>query len=293
MPHVSVIIPAYNAAPFIGEAIASVLAQTHRELDIMVVDDGSTDGTVDVVRRFGARVCLLQQRQGGAAVARNAGASATAGEWLAFLDADDAWLPEKLSHQLAVADAGTGLVYSDRFNMGEADGWPRIHGDLFPILEGDIFLPLLETGNFITTSTVIVRRDVFRAVGGFCIDPALLPAEDWDLWLRIAERHCIRACREPLANYRLHAAGVSTNFARMNGARRRVIARAVDLPRARRLAPETRRRILARMWLTNGWDAGRHGAAATAIAAYLRAIGVRPFQVAAYRELAKTIVRRT
>ena len=289
---VSVIMPAFNAAPFIAAAIQSVLDQTHDNVEVIVIDDGSTDGTFEIAGGFGSRVRVIRQRQRGAASARNTGAAQASGEWLAFLDADDLWEPEKLSRQLAAAGPDIHMIYSDRFNIGSVEGWPAIQGSVQPPYEGDVFVPLLRTGNVITTSTVLMRTAVFKELGGFCEDPAVLPAEDWDLWIRFAEQHGVRVCREPLVSYRLHPDGVSRNVARMNAARRTVVARALRLPRGRTLDRRMKRRILAQTWLTNGWDARRHGATAKAAVAYACAIARTPFQATAYRELAKLAIGR-
>src|SRR6266540_3151057 len=116
-PSVAVVIPAYNAARFIRDSLESAFNQTIGAPDqVIVVDDGSEDGTTDVVRQFGPRVTLLNQRNGGAAAARNAGAAVARTEWLAFLDADDRWCPAKLEKQLARVNAGGDFVYSDRRN---------------------------------------------------------------------------------------------------------------------------------------------------------------------------------
>src|SRR5438874_1191114 len=113
MPDVSVIIPAYNCAAYIGPAIASALSQRDVAVEVIVVDDGSTDETWHVLERFGDAIRTLRQANAGPAAARNRGARSAAGAWLAFLDADDEWLPEKLARQLALVDERTGLVYTD------------------------------------------------------------------------------------------------------------------------------------------------------------------------------------
>lgn len=110
MATVSVVIPAFNAESFLGEALDSVLGQTARPTEVIVVDDGSTDGTRALVRRYSDAVRLVTQDNGGAARARNVGARQATGEWLAFLDADDVWLPEKLEKQLRLRNAA--LIYT-------------------------------------------------------------------------------------------------------------------------------------------------------------------------------------
>ena len=295
MSRVSVIIPARNAAPFIRDAVASALDQTHREIEVIVVDDGSADGTADAVAAFGERIVLLRQPGRGAAAARNLGARAATGEWIAFLDADDIWLPAKITTQLAAVDAdgsGAALVYSDRFNVGARDGFPDRQSDLQAMYAGDVFDDLLLKGNVITTSSVLVRKRVFDRLGGFAEDPLIPPAEDWDLWIRVAAAHRVVLCREPLVQYRHHPAGASRDVDRMTRARRLVIERALRMPRGRAFAGATRRQIWAQTWATNGWDAARHHRPAAALAAYSRAIGWWPLQPATYRDILKVCLGR-
>ncbi len=289
---VAVIIPAYNAASSIAETLESVLAQSVQPSEIIVVDDGSRDGTAAAVAAFGSRVTLLAQDNAGQSRARNAGARASRAEWLAFLDADDLWLPEKLERQLVLASADVGLIYCDRINIGDLDGLPEVQSALQPLIEGDVFEALLH-GNVITTSGVLVRRAVFEAVGGFREEAPVQPAEDWDLWLRIAAEHRVAACRAPLVKYRLHRQGVSHQTVRMNAARMTVVARALDSPRGRRLPPATRRRIWHETWATNAWDAARHGRIADACLADLRAIACAPFAPGPWVHLARMALGRT
>jgi glycosyltransferase involved in cell wall biosynthesis len=176
---VSVVVPAHDAAATVADAIRSVLAQTRPADEIVVVDDGSTDDTVAVVRSFGGAVRLVSQPQSGPSSARNAGAAATTGEWLAFLDADDAWHPAKLERQLRVADHAA-IVATD---------WTR--GALPEIAPDRVGTTRISTRDILVmnrfqTSTVLLRRRAFDASGGF--DPALDGVEDWDMWLR-ASRH--------------------------------------------------------------------------------------------------------
>src|SRR5262245_17150631 len=114
MPHVSVIIPAYNAAAFIAGAVQSVLDQTFQDFEIIVVDDGSKDGTVAALEPFGSHIRVHRQQNAGVARARNTGAALATGSWVAFLDADDLWIPQKLERQLAVTTAP--MTYTDRLN---------------------------------------------------------------------------------------------------------------------------------------------------------------------------------
>ncbi len=209
-PTVSVIIPAYNAEPFIHTAIQSVLDQTYPHVEVVVVDDGSTDGTAAAVQSFGARVRYVYKANGGLASAWNTGIQHCSGEILAFLDADDAWMPSLVERQVEV------LV-----SRPEIDGacvWARFvdeHGHLLPDVigtsfNGDMLRQLLLGGNSMLFSMVTVRRGVFDRVGLF--DPTFRQAQDWNMTLRMAAAG-IRFASIPsvLVQRRLHAASASAD----------------------------------------------------------------------------------
>ena len=200
MVAVSVVIPAYNAARFIGAAIASALAQTYGDYEIIVVDDGSRDETASVVSGFGQRVRLIAQANAGASAARNRGIQEAAGSWIAFLDSDDEWQPSHLDVLLARAKAApeAHLVYGSKITIDQ-------HGEVVPwkpaFPSGWIFGELVERC-LITTSTVIVRTATLRALGGFTEKPEFRVAEDWDLYLRLAAGHQIAAAPDTCVTYR-------------------------------------------------------------------------------------------
>jgi glycosyltransferase involved in cell wall biosynthesis len=185
---ISVIIPAWNAERHIARAIDSVLAQTRPAEEIIVVDDGSTDGTAEAVRAFGTRVQLICQPNGGASVARNTGIAAATGQWIAFLDADDEWLPEKLRLQAERHQQYPALQWSFTRLEWARPEWPThrlAHPDAAPktgVFED--YLAAYCAGFFMSTITVMVHRSVFEAVGGF--EPGMKRAQDNDLWFRIA-----------------------------------------------------------------------------------------------------------
>lgn len=283
MPTVSVIIPAYNAAPFIADTVQSALDQTFPDLEVIVVDDGSTDGTVARLAAFGRRIRVYRQPNGGVARARNAGVALAGGQWLAFLDADDLWLPDKIERQLAAAAAP--MIYSDRYNFGARGDLPELQSLVTPMREGDLFVPLLREGNFITLSSVLIRRVLFETLGGFYT--GLNGTEDWDLWIRVAASQPIGLCPAPLVRYRFHPGGLSRNFVKMGRERRAVVARALDLPRGRSLPWLMKRRIWAETWRTNGYEAGRAGARRQALLDYARAAAAWPLEVQPYKEAMK------
>jgi hypothetical protein len=131
----------------------------------------------------------------------------------------------------------------------------------------------------------MIRRDLFEQLGGFYT--GLNGTEDWDLWLRVAERHAIGFCPEPLVRYRFHAAGISRNFSRMNRERTEVIARALARERGRSLSSWTRRKIWAQTWCTNGGDARRAGARGDALMGFAKAAAAWPLELQAYKEAVK------
>jgi glycosyltransferase involved in cell wall biosynthesis len=191
-PTISAIIPAYNAAAFIGSAIESALAQTCPPVEIIVVDDGSTDDTAEVVRQFAEPVRLLTQTNGGPAAARNHAARAASGEWLAFLDADDLWLPQKLEREIAfISDASVAIVHCLAEGQEEKLAIPD-----------DVDFERLWTRNCISNSSVLLRRTAFEQAGGFDEDRSLIGVEDYNLWLRLAAAGWrIVTCREALWRY--------------------------------------------------------------------------------------------
>ncbi|MBS3936801.1 MAG: glycosyltransferase [Sulfuritalea sp.] len=218
-PLVSVIIPAYNVAPYIGEAIASVLDQNYAHIEVIVVDDGSTDGTLAVVGAYGGQVQVLQQANAGAAAARNRGLVAARGEFIAFLDADDIWLPGKLTAQVGylLAHPEIGMVTSNFLlwkpgpdgNFGPPPT-PSTTPDDDPIVKehsGWIYGELL-CDCVVCTITVMLRKSVIETVGLF--NEQLRTGEDYEYWLRISRVTQVTKLNRDLACYRIHSQ--STTF---------------------------------------------------------------------------------
>lgn len=206
MASVSVIIPAFNASRYIRHTLRSVLDQDYRNVEIIVVNDGSTDDTEESVREFGGQVRYLRKKNGGQGSARNAGMAVACGEFFAFVDADDLWLPPKLRLQMELfgSHPDLGLVYSDAVIFDQETGkdlWCFSQTARFS--SGDVLRPLI-LRCFIPTSTVVIRREIWERVGGFSEDRPPRNTEDWDLWLRIASRYRIGFVNAPLARYRVH-----------------------------------------------------------------------------------------
>jgi len=183
MPRVSVIVPTFNRRAMVREAVASVLSQTVRDFELIVVDDGSEDGTAECLNReFGSDLRLIRTENRGVAAARNTGAAAARGELLAFLDSDDLWRPRKLEAQLEhfAAHPDSQACQTDEIwiRNGVRVNPRRRHRKP----DGDIFWRSLELC-LVSPSAVMLRRDLFERLGGF--DEGLPACEDYDLWLRL------------------------------------------------------------------------------------------------------------
>ena len=227
VPLVSVIVPAYNAARFLAAALESALAQTYRELEIIVVDDGSTDETARIAEAFVARdsrVRFIQQKNAGVAAARNAAILAARGELIAPLDADDTWLPRKLEAQvrrMQSAGESIGLVYAWSFWL-DADG--RVLDGCPPWdVEGDVYAALLYRNFIGNASAPLIRRRCLDKVGLYNTALRDLHAqgcEDWDLYLRLAEHYRYAVVSEYLVGYRYLPDSMSSDYQSMANSHR-------------------------------------------------------------------------
>jgi glycosyltransferase involved in cell wall biosynthesis len=208
---VSVIIPAYNMARFLPQAVESVLAQSYGNLEIQIIDDGSKDDTPEVVRQWQSnpRVRVHRQANGGLSHARNQGVALTRGSFVALLDADDIWLPQKLALQMPLfrGRPELGVVYSDYVRMDE-EGKPLPNGPT-RMHRGSISGPLL-IENFVPASTAVVRRGCFERCGGF--DVALRTGEDYEMWLRLSAHFQFDFIAEPTMRYRTGGWQMSTDY---------------------------------------------------------------------------------
>ena len=199
---VSVVTATYNMGRYITETIDAVLAQDYPHVESVVVDDGSTDDTLQVLARYAGnpRVRIVRQANAGQTVAKNHGIRESRGEFIAFCDADDIWEPHKLSRQLPrfAASDRVGVVFSD-ITCIDGEGKP-FATEFMARSEGRVTAALL-VDNFVPFPTVVARADVLREFGGF--DERLTMSIDYDLWLRISTRYEFAWVREPLARYRI------------------------------------------------------------------------------------------
>lgn len=208
-PRVTVVIAVYKRTQFLREAIESVLAQTFQDFELILVEDGS-DVAEGVAKEYANRLRYVWQEHQGVSKARNAGAAMGSAPWIAFLDDDDLWLPQKLERQLRVAGAApeVALVHTDHL-FREVDGSERPGPRRTPTAHvpsgwvgRELFLE-----NFVITSSVLIRREAFESVGGF--DVSLRLVEDYDLWMRISRRFPVTFIPERLTIYRVHGSNMT------------------------------------------------------------------------------------
>lgn len=222
MPEVSIIIPLYNQSGYVGEAIQSVLDQTFRDYEVIIVDDGSTDNSPEVVARFGDRVRCIRQENLGLAGARNTGIRAAQGELIGLLDADDQWLPNYLETMVSLADnhPEAVLFYCVAQCIDElGNDLPQVIGGPIVAPE-DVYWALIQS-DFIIPSTVLLRKSIAFDVGLF--DQSLRSNEDWDFLLRLLPENKIIGSPLRLVRYRIHNSSLSVNVDGMHQAAQAVI----------------------------------------------------------------------
>jgi glycosyltransferase involved in cell wall biosynthesis len=285
----SVIIPAYNSEQYLAETVESVLAQKNSKFEVIIIDDGSTDETISIAESFGDNLRIAAKENGGVSTARNYGVQIARGNYVAFLDADDIWEPEKLEKQAVKLRKGYKMVYSNRWNIGEKGDLPDLQSDIEEMYEGDIFLKLL-LGNFITNSSVVINKMLFDSLNGFNVN--LLTCEDWDLWMRFAAVEKIGLCPEPLVKYRFHAGGKSRNYLRQAVVRERIISSMLGEGRGKNLSFSTKRKIWAYTYRTSGWAAARSGDWRNAMKLYWKSLTFGPFEAKVWYDVARVIAGR-
>lgn len=225
MPTISVIVPAYNAQNTILETIASVRAQTFTDFELIIVDDGSSDRTLELLQNIqDSRIKLVTYENGGVSVARNRGVSLATSEYLAFIDADDLWTPDKLELQLAALQQHptAGVAYSWTCFM-ERHG-KFFHADNPVYFEGNVHAELLKTNFLLSGSNPLIRRDALASVGEFA--PTLTHAEEWDLYLRLAAKYDFVVVPKTQILYRQTAGSASAKIEVMEKDAIQVIDRA-------------------------------------------------------------------
>ncbi|MCI0552129.1 MAG: glycosyltransferase [Anaerolineae bacterium] len=221
----SVIMPVYNSASYICDAINSLIAQNYSNLEIIVINDGSTDDTLSALHRYDNEIILIDQKNAGAAVARNRGLDCARGQYIAFLDSDDVWLPEKLRIQIAYLESHPtiGMVYSSwrcwypdrdgQFNISRNDRQELADVSIVESKSGWLYDQLLFEC-ILLTSTVVIRRSIVQQAGKF--DTRLLRGQDYDYWIRVSRLTEIVKLNAELALYRIHGNSIAKNHSNQN-----------------------------------------------------------------------------
>lgn len=302
---VSVIVPVYNGARYLSESLDSALAQDYSGLEVVVVDDGSTDDTPAILERYvqrhGGRVRGIRQANRGAAAARNAALLAARGEYIAFLDADDLWAPNKVGIQVRHLERhpDVDLVYSAWTVVESTAAAARARAMMADTSDGEIdeagsgwLYNELLTDCLLHTTTVILRRRLLESVGLF--DAELRRGQDYDYWLRASRVTRIHKLRSALSIYRLHDSNSTSQPLRTNYSGI-VVQRAVDRwgligPDGRTTPTAVVRARLAQSWSAFGYAHARAGNRLVALEAFLRSMRYRPLQP---RVLALALVTAT
>lgn len=267
LPLVSIIIPTYNRSRFLQETIESVLRQTYPNVEVIVVDDGSTDDTPEAMARYEGRVDYIRQPNRGVAAARNAGFHAAKGEYLCFLDDDDLFLPLKIERQMHILDRQphVGLAHC-RYYRADGQGNLLDKPGLLP--EGDVLRELVRW-NFVWMGAPLIRRECLERVGLFDEQVSSVTA-DWDMWLRIAMAGYPFDCaQEPLGVYRIHTSSMMSDVAGVEHGVIAVLDKAFSSPSLPRDVMASRPQALAfvRLWLAclyynvRQWEDGRRNLA--------------------------------
>jgi glycosyltransferase involved in cell wall biosynthesis len=202
MKKVSVIIPAYNKADFTIRTVESVLKQTYRNIEIIVIDDGSTDNTKEKLKCFGEKIKYIFKKNGGACSARNLGIEKASGEYIALLDCDDIYYPNKIETSVLCleSDPDYGFISTASYHIDENDNIVTIWPDTKHPPSGWIFSRIL-MNNIICNSTVLVKKACFQQVGNF--DEKIFIPADYDMWIRLAEIYKAGYISEKLTGYRV------------------------------------------------------------------------------------------
>jgi glycosyltransferase involved in cell wall biosynthesis len=272
-PTVSVIIPTYNRRQSIARSIKSVLNQTYRDFELIIVDDGSTDGTGDVVTGFNdERIRYIRcEENRGEAAARNMGIKAARCDCIAYQDSDDEWLPEKLARQMELlenAPPEVGVIYT---GFWKTENHRKIYIPFSWVNQknGDIYKELLK-GNFIGSPVVLIKKECFDSAGLF--DERLRNLVDWEMWLRISRRYHFRCVDEPLAVAHYDADNISDNPNSLIEALELVLEKNRD-------GFEGDKRLLARHWINIGNLLVAKGSAKRGRHYIIRAVRLYPFSV--------------
>lgn len=203
MPKVSVVIPTYNRADYIEETVNSVLNQTYKDFELIVVDDGSTDNTLEILEKYKNKIKVIAQKNSERAISRNTGVKNSSGEYIAFLDSDDIWIENKLEQQVEILDSKKDVILTNGIclRIDEKGNKTKIAKRQTTGHSGFIYEKLLFR-NSIVSPTPLIRRNAFEQTEGFKCK--YIPYEDWEMWIRLSLLGEFYFLDKPLAYYRIH-----------------------------------------------------------------------------------------
>ncbi len=289
-PTVSAVIPVHNGEQFLADAISSVLGQSHTVLECLVVDDGSTDATPDVAAGFGELVTYLRQEQAGVSAARNHGARAARGDFLAFLDHDDVWLPEKLTLQLEALGSSTRAMALCAVRLVDAE--LHVIGERHLRSPNDLLTGMLtfdRTDLVSCSSSGVLSRASFLDIGGF--DPELSMSADWDFLVRVLLSSGIAYVDEPLSLYRTHGTNMSRHIDLMEHDMVRAFEKAFADPRLPPALRDNERLAYARLYRMLAGSYRDVGAWIKAVQMVLKGLARSPLAIAELMRPGATVDR--
>lgn len=289
MASVSIVVSAYNYAAYIGFALDSLLKQTYEDFEVLIVDDGSTDNTSEVVRPYldDERFSYHFKENGGQASAKNHGIHLAQREYIAFLDADDIWEADKLEKQLPLfEDASVGVVFSGRSYIDK----DNVLTPFFDIrLKRGWVLDDLFVDNFVCFSSSIVRQSVFEKIG--CFDEELAMGIDYELWMRVATQYKFDYVDLPLVQYRVGHGNMSQNVAKRIAHAWKIMRRVMEVPDiCQKLSPEAVDRAFAMTHCSEAKVQFKSGEYANSFIAFIKSLKHEPFRVETWKSFVKFFV---
>jgi len=284
MPLVSIILPIYNGEDYIEETLLSIGQQIFHNAELIVIDDGSSDHSADIVRGISSAVSdpilknlkIISKENGGVASARNRGIEEAKGEWLAFVDQDDIWYPQKLEQQVAALQnsdvcwcySAFARFYSDGREVLKQNGSPERIKTLRSLISGKLFIP---------PSTVLVEKKLCKMEGGFVSD--FIPSDEWDFFLTLAEKYKPVYCPEILVKFRSHPSSTAKKQKRkIFGAQLKVIEKHSGRARKNGVEKEMKKRCANVLWHL-GKESESAGDKKSARKFYLRAVKKNPIRI--------------
>jgi glycosyltransferase involved in cell wall biosynthesis len=292
MPKVSIIIPTYNCAEYITEAVESALNQTFRDFEVIVVDDGSTDNTKLVLDKFIKKISYIYQENQGVAVARNNGIVRSTGDYISFLDSDNKWKLNLLAESVPVLETenAVGLVHSGKIRITEdgkiIEGVRRNHNVKY--LSGYIYHNLLLRKAHINLSSAVMRKNCIDDVGLFDVNLSKIGCEDRDLFIRIARKYKVKYIDKPLYYGRYRSTSMSANYENMLRGRYYIVdkycppKRGLHFFRNRALSSIHLQKADSCVWKSD-YEQG--------LEQYYKAIGLFPFNLILYVRFVKTYIK--